>query len=70
MMFDHNGISGTKAILLAGVLASSILVSRVGAQPATPAGKPEAVAAAPAGTPPVAPAHFAIIQTSSQDEQG
>jgi hypothetical protein len=58
MMFDHNGISGTKAILLAGVLASSILVSRVGAQPATPAATPEAVAAAPARTPPAAPAHF------------
>ena len=56
-MCDRNGIRGTKGMLLAGVLASSILVSPVGAQPATPAAKPEAVAAAPAGTPPGAAAH-------------
>ena len=44
-MFDHNGISGTKAMLLAGILASSILVSPVAAQSTAPAEKPAAPAA-------------------------
>jgi len=45
-MFDHNGISGKKAMLLAGILASGISVVPAGAQSPTPAPKP-AVATAP-----------------------
>jgi hypothetical protein len=45
-MFSSNVISSVKVMLLAGVLAGSILVSPVGAQSVTPAGKPP-VAAAP-----------------------
>jgi hypothetical protein len=41
-MFDHNGIRGTKAMLLAGILAGVILVPPAGAQSAAPAGKPGA----------------------------
>jgi len=43
-MFDENGIRGAKGMLLAGILASGILVSAVAAQSAAPAG-----GAAPAG---------------------
>jgi hypothetical protein len=46
-MFDCKVISGAKAMLLAGVLASSILVTRVGAQSPAPA------APHPAGSAPV-----------------
>jgi hypothetical protein len=46
-MFEHNVIPGTKLMLLAGVLASGILVIRVGAQAAAPARKPAMAAAAP-----------------------
>jgi hypothetical protein len=45
-MFDYKVISGTKAMLLAGLLASGILVTAVRAQSAAPAGRP-AVAGAP-----------------------
>ena len=44
-MFSHYVMPGTKAILLAGVLASGILVSPAGAQSAAPAGKPPAAGA-------------------------
>jgi hypothetical protein len=46
-MFDHNGISGKKAMLLAGVLAGGLCVLPAGAQSAAPAPTP-AAAAAPA----------------------
>lgn len=45
-MFDYKVILGTKAMLLAGLLASGILVTAVRAQSAAPAGRP-AVAGAP-----------------------
>jgi hypothetical protein len=54
-MINRNVISGTKVILLAGVLASSIGVSRARAQSAPPASKP-LVAAAPTR---YQPDHFA-----------
>jgi hypothetical protein len=51
-IFAHHAMLGTKVMLLAGVLASGILVSMAGAQTAGPtAGKP-AVAAAPYRFPP------------------
>jgi len=46
-MFHGNAIPGTKSLLLAGVLASGILVSMAGAQSAAPAAGKPAVAAAP-----------------------
>jgi hypothetical protein len=49
-MFNHNVIPGTGAILLAGVLASAILVSPLVAQSPAPADQPPA-AAAPAAPP-------------------
>jgi hypothetical protein len=54
-MFDYTEIRNTKGMLLAGILAGSILVSPAGAQPPTPAAKPEV--AAPAATLSVSPAH-------------
>ena len=48
-MFDRNVISKTKSMLLAGVLASGILVLPSGAQSPAPGGTP-----AQAGTPPAA----------------
>ena len=45
-MFDYQVISGSKAMLLAGVLAGGILVSPAGAQSAAPVVRP-AVAATP-----------------------
>lgn len=44
-MLDHKAIPRTKLLLLAGVLASSISVLPVAAQPAAPAAKPSAAAA-------------------------
>jgi hypothetical protein len=44
-MINHNVFSGTKVMLLAGILAGSIVVSRAKAQSAAPAGKPPAAAA-------------------------
>ena len=43
-MLGHHVIPGVKAMLLAGVLANSILVLPVGAQSAAPAGQPSAAA--------------------------
>lgn len=62
-MFDHNVIPGTKAMLLAGVLASSILVSPAGAQSDAPAGTNVAApvaaqSAVPAGKPAAAAAPY------------
>jgi len=48
-MFHHNGIPGTKEMLLAGLLASGIMVSTAPAQSASPA-----PSAAPAAKPAVA----------------
>ena len=47
-MFNQNGFTGTKLMLLAGLLASSFLVSTAGAQTtAAPAGQAPAAAASP-----------------------
>ncbi len=46
-MFDFNVIPGTKAMLLAAVLASGISVLPAGAQSAAPAGQPSAAAPNP-----------------------
>jgi hypothetical protein len=43
-MFEHNVISGTKRMLLAAGLASSILIVPVGAQSPAPAGQPPGAA--------------------------
>ena len=45
-MFKYQAISGTKTMLLAGVLAGGILVSPAGAQSAVPAAQPAAAGAA------------------------
>ena len=44
-MFDYQVISGSKGMLLAGVLAGGILVSPAGAQSAAPVAQPAAAAA-------------------------
>jgi hypothetical protein len=44
-MFNHNGIAGTKTMLLAGVLAGGILGLPAGAQSAPQAGTPPAAGA-------------------------
>jgi hypothetical protein len=56
-MFNPYAVPVPRGKLLAGVLAGSILVSPVRAQPATSVVKPETVEVAATGTPPVAPAH-------------
>jgi hypothetical protein len=51
-MFERNAISRTKAMLLAGVLASGILVLPLGAQSPAPSATPSSAAAPkPAGAP-------------------
>src|ERR1700704_7167259 len=46
-MIDRNAIPGTKVMLLAGVLASSIVVSRAMAQSSAPTANPPVTAAPP-----------------------
>jgi len=57
-MFNHYGIRGAKGMLLAGVLASGILVSPVASQSAAPAGTPAVAPPSPAPKPAAAPAPY------------